>query len=234
MQPVAFCNRCRGMKVGLNLRYILHCVNCKEWTSKSYKILILMVLYAVVFFASPTPIAFVLTDLNTGQEIQKASLIISPTITIPSPAVAALSSFLTRYKIDSQHRDRVAEAIVVSGRKYNLDPRLVASIMIVESRANPFAISASDAIGIMQIHLPTWGQTADKEGINLFKIEDNVDFGARILKDYVRQHGLWEGVRRYKGWNSESPQSTQSAEDYVQKVQRIYSYQKAHAAEALQ
>ena len=30
----------------------------------------------------------------------------------------------------------------------------------------------------MQIHLPTWGLTADREDINLFKIEDNIDFGA--------------------------------------------------------
>ena len=26
MQPFAFCNRCRGMKVGWNRRYILHCL----------------------------------------------------------------------------------------------------------------------------------------------------------------------------------------------------------------
>jgi len=94
--------------------------------------------------------------------------------------------------------------------------------MIVESRANPFAISTSDSIGIMQIHLPTWGSTADKEDINLFKIEDNVDFGVRILRDYIRHHGLWDGVKRYKGWNSENPVSMQSVDDYVQKVQRLY------------
>ena len=97
--------------------------------------------------------------------------------------------------------------------------------MIVESRANPFAISNADAIGIMQIHLPTWGREADKEGINLFKIEDNVDFGARILKDYVRRFGLWEGVKRYKGWNPDSRDSLESAEEYAAKVQRTYIFE---------
>ena len=106
---------------------------------------------------------------------------------------------------------------------------LVASIMIVESRANPFAISTSDSIGIMQIHLPTWGHTVDREGINLFRIEDNVDFGARILKDYIRRFGLWDGVKRYKGWNAVDPGSEQSVEDYLAKVRRIYAFQKPAA-----
>ncbi|PYR87059.1 MAG: hypothetical protein DMG18_00880, partial [Acidobacteria bacterium] len=115
------------------------------------------------------------------------------------------------------------------------DPRLVASIMIVESRANPFAISESDAIGIMQIHLPTWGPQADKEGINLFKIEDNIKFGTRILQGYIRRFGLWEGVKRYKGWNPESSSSAEAVSDYVAKVQGIYGYPKNNAvAQALQ
>jgi soluble lytic murein transglycosylase-like protein len=126
----------------------------------------------------------------------------------------------------------VALSVVRSARRHNLDPRLIASIVIVESRANPFAISSRDSIGIMQVHLPTWGRKADGEGINLFKIEDNVDFGARILKDYVRQSGLWEGVKRYKGWFPDNPQSESSAEEYVAKVQRIYGYQQPVAATA--
>src|SRR5262249_27630804 len=124
--------------------------------------------------------------------------------------------------VDKAHRSQVAASIVASAKKYNLDARLIGSIVIVESRANPFAISDKDSVGMMQIHLPTWGQTAVREGINLFKIEDNVDFGARILKNYVRQFGLWEGVKRYKGWIPDDPASQQSADDYVARVQRVY------------
>src|SRR5262249_12160805 len=64
----------------------------------------------------------------------------------------------------------------------------------------------------------------DREGINLFKIEDNIDFGTRILKDYARQFGLWEGVKRYKGWIADDPESEHSAEEYLAKVQRIYAF----------
>ena len=106
----------------------------------------------------------------------------------------------------------------------SIDPRLVASIAVVESRANPFAVSHSDSIGIMQIHLGTWGEVVDKEDVNLFRIEDNVDFGVKILRSYVVSSGMWEGVARYKGL-SEDAESRQAAEEYVRKVQAIYGSQ---------
>jgi soluble lytic murein transglycosylase-like protein len=119
---------------------------------------------------------------------------------------------------------------VSSARKHDLDSRLIASILIVESRGNPFAISGKNAIGIMQVHLPTWGAIADREGVNLLRIEDNVDFGARILKDYVRRFGLWDGVKRYNGFFVNDPVSEQSAQEYVEKVQRVYEFQKPVAS----
>src|SRR5262249_5966180 len=134
-----------------------------------------------------------------------------PLIALADPAVRSMEAFLRRYEVEESQLSRVAESIICSARKHNMEPRLIASIMIIESRANPFAISGRDSVGIMQIHLPTWGPTADREGINLLKIEDNVDFGARILKDYLHQFGVWEGVKRYKGWIAEDPESHRSA-----------------------
>jgi soluble lytic murein transglycosylase-like protein len=136
-----------------------------------------------------------------------------------------MDAFLEQHEVRAANRRRLAESIVSSALKHNLSPRLIASIMIVESRGNPFAISDKNAVGIMQIHLPTWGQTADREGINLFKVEDNIDFGARILKTYVRQFGVWQGVKRYNGFIAKNPTSVQSAEEYVTKVQRVYEFQ---------
>ena len=231
MQPFAFCSRCRGMRVGWNGRYLLHCLTCKEWISKSFKLLILSVLLSILVLAFPVPGAFVFSEQNPQRpvlEAAMASAVASPV----DPAVSTLVVFLKRYQVGEDHRSRVAESIVHSSRKYNLDPQLVASIMIIESRANPFAISGN-SIGVMQIHMPTWGHTADREGINLFKIEDNVDFGVRILKGYVRRFGLWEGVKRYKGWNSGSPDSLQAVEEYLAKVQRMYSFEKPAAANEL-
>jgi soluble lytic murein transglycosylase-like protein len=154
--------------------------------------------------------------------------------TLIDPAVQSIETFLKGYGVDESYRTRVAESIVRSAKKHNLDPRLIASVIIVESRANPFAISGKDAIGIMQVHLPTWGQAADREGVNLFKIEDNVDFGARILKNYVRQSGLWVGVKRYKGWFANNPESESSVLEYLAKVQRIYGFRENAVASTAQ
>ena len=233
MQPIAFCNRCRGMKVGWNRRYLFHCMTCKNLISKSSKLLIPTVLASVLALAVSTPRAFVFSDQDPPQTLRRAALPAPPFIDV-DPAIKTMDSFLEGYKIDGGQRSRIARAIVASSRKYNVDPLLVASIMIVESRANPFAISGSDAIGMMQIHLPTWGPRADKEGINLFKIEDNIQFGTRILKDYIRRFGLWEGVKRYKGWNPGSPASAEAVSDYVAKVQGIYGFPKVDTAEAFQ
>jgi len=119
----------------------------------------------------------------------------------------------------------LASSIVNSAKKYELNPKLIASVIIIESRGNPFAISSRDAVGIMQIHLPTWGYTAQREGIDLLKIEDNIDFGARILKNYVGQFGVWEGLKRYNGFLAGNPTSERSAQDYAEKVHRLYDLQ---------
>jgi hypothetical protein len=225
MQVIAFCNQCRGMRVGYNRRYIVHCLICRQWLSQFSKLLILTGFTLVLVLAS-SPDTLVFSDQHPEQTIREATVEAAGPLT-EDPAATAVEGFLNKYKAGETQLGRIASAIVRSGRKYDVDPFLIASIMIVESRANPFAISGSDAIGIMQIHLPTWGRRADKEGINLFKIEDNVDFGARILKDYVRQFGLWEGVKRYKGWNPENPDSAQSVSEYASKVQQIYANRKS-------
>jgi Transglycosylase SLT domain len=228
VQSIVFCNRCRGMRVGWNAPYFLHCVICEDWVSKSSKLLIITVVLAVFLFSYPLPNSPVFSSVE--QQIQAASFQapVPPLIEfgppVPDPAIGPIKAFLKGYGVEESRIVRVAESVVTSAKKYNLDPRLIASIMIVESRANPFAISGRDAIGIMQIHLPTWGHTADREGINLFNIEDNIDFGTRILKDYARRFGLWEGVKRYKGWFADDPESEHSAEEYLAKVQRIYAF----------
>jgi soluble lytic murein transglycosylase-like protein len=209
------------MKVGWNSRYVLHRLSCEEWVSKPSKLLILTVLISCLVLGFSSPGVLVFPEPGPAPVVQQASFQL-PILPKIDPAVSSMVSFLKKYAVDEEHRDRVAVAIVKSARKYDLDPRLAAAIMIVESRANPFAISNFDSIGIMQIHLPTWGATAEKQGINLFKVEDNVDFGVRILKDYVRRFGMWEGVKRYKGWLPDDPDSSQAADDYVAKVQHIY------------
>jgi soluble lytic murein transglycosylase-like protein len=226
---IAFCIRRRGLRVGWNGHYILHCLLCKHWLRNSSKLAALAIFVAVLCITFPEPGGSVLSvDNRPEQPIRKAA--VQPSVTPVAPAVRSMDAFLEQHEIRESNRRRLAESIVSSAIKHNLSPRLIASIMIVESRGNPFAISGKNAVGIMQIHLPTWGQTADREGVNLFKIEDNIDFGARILKNYVRQFGLWQGVKRYNGFIASNPTSVQSAEEYVGKVQQVYEFQSATSA----
>lgn len=220
---IAFCSRCRGMRVGWNQRYVFHCLLCRHWLRNSSRLAALAALTAALLILSPEPGGSVLSGNQLAQPIQKTSF--QPIVVPVSPAVRSMDAFLEQNEIRASNRRRLAESIVTSAIKHNLSPRLIASIMIVESRGNAFAISGKNAVGIMQIHLPTWGQTADREGINLFRIEDNIDFGARILKNYIRQFGLWQGVKRYNGLIADDPTSMQSAEEYVGKVQRVYEFQ---------
>ena len=114
-----------------------------------------------------------------------APAVVPEAVPVADSAATPIERLLAQYGVDGHQRHRIALAIVDSSKQYHLDSRLIAAIVIVESRANPFAISDSSSVGIMQIHLPTWGQTADEQNINLFKVEDNIAFGARILKGYV-------------------------------------------------
>ena len=219
MQPIAFCNRCRGMQVGWNRRYVLHCLMCQELLFRATKLLVLTGLVSAFLFAFP-----IATGVNSPDSLVKP---VENEVAAASSeeqlvrATANLERMLTRYGVSSEWVPRVARAIMASSIKYNLDPRLIASIVIVESGANPFAVSSKDSVGVMQIHLKTWGQLADEQNINLFKVEDNVDFGARILHDYIAANGVWEGVARYCG-RVNTPESYQAAADYVEKIQKIY------------
>ena len=228
---MVFCIRCRGMRAGWNKRYILHRLLCTQWLCGAARLRNLAIATAALLLAFPES-TIVFSSDRLQQPIQNVGVQARTYAMSSGPDVRSMEAFLARNEVREANRSRMASSIVTSARKYNLDPRLIASITIVESRGNPFAISNKNAIGIMQIHLPTWGQTADREGINLLKIEDNIDFGARILKNYVSHFGLWEGVKRYNGFIADNPVSEQSADDYVVKVQRIYGYQEPLAVQA--
>lgn len=225
MQPrITFCNRCRGLRMGWNKRYISHWLICERALRDYSRFASLAMFASLMIMGFPRPTSPVFSAERPAQarvQLEDAQ----PAVLPVADEVRLVDNFLKRHRVDEENRSRLAESIVASARKYDLNPKLLASIMIVESRGNPFAISGKEAVGIMQIHLPTWGNTADREDINLFKIEDNVDFGARILRDYIRRYGVWEAVKRYNGFVPGDPAYEKSAAEYLEKVQRIYEFQ---------
>jgi soluble lytic murein transglycosylase-like protein len=176
----------------------------------------------VCAFPVPTSVVADAPDVVKAASTDPAEDTAKPAVKAPKTiSDAQIAHMLRNYINDKERLPRVVSAVIASGQKYKIDPKLVASIIIVESGADPFAVSSAESVGIMQIHLPTWGRVADRENINLFKIEDNVDFGVRILKSYIVNGDVWDGVARYLG-RGDSPESQQAADAYVSKVQRIY------------
>ncbi|HEX2981662.1 MAG TPA: transglycosylase SLT domain-containing protein [Anaerolineaceae bacterium] len=92
---------------------------------------------------------------------------------------------------------------------YGLDPDLVAAVMLQESGGDPQVLSASGAVGLLQV-MPSDGLAAKFECINgpcfaarptiqeLGDPEFNLRFGARMLAGLFERTGDWrETLKRY-------------------------------------
>jgi soluble lytic murein transglycosylase-like protein len=194
------------------------------WRLAPYSI---AVLFIVSIFATPTAM------LNSAQPApnpdagavvfdagaDSASSQVASDRPISDPAVASVLGLIEQNsRMNAVRQARIARAVVASARKYDVDPYLVVSVLLVESSGDPFAISNRDAVGIMQIHVPTWRALVDMEQINLFRIEDNIDLGVRIMADYTGRYGLSEGLMRYLG----AGEPTEEASLYVSRIEGIY------------
>lgn len=94
-------------------------------------------------------------------------------------------------------------------KKQGVDPKLVKAVIAVESSWQPSALSSKGAIGLMQVHHPTWGHKWTKE--QLRDPEQNLIAGTRILKMYMKESStLSEALYKYSG----------GASGYADKVKR--------------
>ena len=94
-------------------------------------------------------------------------------------------------------------------KKYNIDPALVSAIIYQESKGNPYAISPSGAIGLMQIMpstgLKVCGYTSDK----LFNPYYNIECGTKYLAElYKKTRNYAFAVAKYYGGPKATPWST--------------------------
>lgn len=90
--------------------------------------------------------------------------------------------------------------------KHQLDPRLVAATVAVESGCNPYAASTKGAIGLMQVQASTWKDNYDfQRKINLLNPRENLETGTDILARYIKKYGKVSGVTRYQGLGTGCP-----------------------------
>ncbi|PYV88569.1 MAG: hypothetical protein DMG05_15410 [Acidobacteria bacterium] len=76
------------------------------------------------------------------------------------------------------------EIIHLTAQKHQLDENLLASIIAVESNFNPGALSVKGAQGLMQL-MPETAATYKVK--NVFDARENVEAGAKYLKDLLHQ-----------------------------------------------
>jgi len=97
-------------------------------------------------------------------------------------------------------RLRIGQAVVRSSHGNDLDPQLVAAIILVESGARPWARSPKGAVGLMQV-MPHMARDLELGG-NLTTVESNVEAGCWILADNIRRLGEDDGISAYF-WGSD-------------------------------
>lgn len=104
-------------------------------------------------------------------------------------------------------RHTQSQLVTAVAHRQGLSPKLVASIVQVESSGRPSVVSSKSAVGLMQVHLPTWSHKWSRK--QLLDPERNLMAGTTILKQYMRESGsLEEALRKYSG----------GARDYAKKV----------------
>jgi len=95
---------------------------------------------------------------------------------------------------------RIVAAVGRYSRKYELEPELVAGVLLRESNGRPWVRSNRGAVGLMQV-MPHVGLPLELAG-NLATVETNIEAGCIILADNIRRLGEEDGISAYF-WGSD-------------------------------
>jgi hypothetical protein len=206
-QRIIFCHKCRrSMFVGMNTRYVCHLIRHTGINK-------LLILLSVPGLMSLYPSSI---SIMSAKKVGLANYITEEQYRQEGIVRSTLKRFLN---IKAEGISRLTKIIVRHSLEKKLDPKLVASIIVVESRGNPLAISGAKAVGIMQIHVPTWAEIIDFTEKNPFDPDVNIDIGTSILADYLKRYkDLESALIAYEG--SHDPAEC----EYPSKVMEVFRY----------
>lgn len=100
---------------------------------------------------------------------------------MPSSVESASAQATASVPADSAYIDSIREA----AGKYGVDPKLVSAVAEIESGFSQDAISATGAVGVMQL-MP---ETAASLGVDPYDAKQNIDGGAQYLKQMLDDFG---------------------------------------------
>ena len=130
-------------------------------------------------------------------------------------------------KISEGTAKEIVSAIIFESKSKNFDPAIIAAIIKVESDFNPFAMSGSKAIGLMQIKYEVWADKAalKDNGVNskdkLYWIDLNIKCGTSIFASHYEESGqdLVKALYQYNTGKNKLPKGTSAFKiDYVNRV----------------
>jgi soluble lytic murein transglycosylase-like protein len=203
---IIFCQKChRSMFVGINKRFLAHLLR----HTAINKLLILLAVPGLISLYPAT------VSVMSARKVDMASYISEEEY----KQEKVVRAVLRRVVSDGEETlNTLPKIIVQRAREKQIDPKLVAAVIVVESRGNPLAISNSKSVGLMQIHLPTWATEIDFSQKNPFNPETNIEMGTAILAGYLKKNGnLKSALSAYEG--SVNPEIS----DYAGRVLEIYN-----------
>lgn len=130
--------------------------------------------------------------------MRKLAVLALLTLSLALPAGAVGTDDPVKHFISSHYGQKKAEVyapiIHTKAKKYRLPPLLIAKIIKLESDFNPRELSGRDAMGLMQVR-----RGHAKRGEDLYDPATNIDFGCRILREYVDEFNgdMHKGLSAY-------------------------------------
>jgi soluble lytic murein transglycosylase-like protein len=114
----------------------------------------------------------------------------------------AMESRLARFVPTHEARIEILDSVYCEAKRdpsLKLRPDLVLALIEVESRFNPWAVSPTGAVGLMQV-MPFWPRQLGMQN-ELAHITQNIRVGCEILRYYLRaEHHDWSrALARYNG-----------------------------------
>lgn len=90
-----------------------------------------------------------------------------------------------------------AYATGIAAVDFNINPKILAGLIFVESSCNPNSTDHRGSYGLTQVNTKVWPMQKSE----LKNPDTQIRFGAFILARYVHKYGLVEGLHHYNGYS---------------------------------